>query len=190
MRRVASVSFLIDTQRLPSPAIHHLSLFTMTKTAHPISHQSPAHYSSPYSWQSKGLVIKLGAAFIALQVLFIESMYYFYLSVFRAGRRYQAFNILMVDFGSRLIGQSMFKTYEKLQGTAFPEVLDRRVWTPDSLNLSSIPSVELFLGTIHATLGASDRLSDLLQGRSNSAYNTSNAIIYIRDEASYSLSQA
>jgi hypothetical protein len=39
------------------------------------------------------------------------------------------------------------------------------------------------------SVGASGRLSDSLQGRSNSAYNASDAIIYIWDEARYSPSQ-
>ena len=123
---------------------------------------------------------------MALQILFLGNMCYIYGSVFRAGTRYQAFSILMVDFDGGSIGQSMIKASENLQGTAFPRVSIEgpEQQTPESVH-NAVRGGQ-YWGAIYATHGASNRLNESLQGKADSVYNASDAIIYIWDEARYS----
>lgn len=134
----------------------------------------------------EGILNQTWSAFIALQLLFFGTMCYIYGSVFHAGTRYEAFAILMVDFDRGSIGQSMIQAYEKLKVPSFPKVSarDPGQYTPESV-LRAVRGGH-YWGAIYSTSGASDRLNDSLRGRSNLAYNASDAIVYVWDEARYS----
>ena len=124
---------------------------------------------------------------VAICILFLLNLAYLYGSVYHEAARYEAFQILLVDFDGGLVGQSLLQAYKQLQGPSFPtfDVQNTTQYpTPDSLIEAVID--RQYWAAIYSNVGASKNLSAALQGGTAAAsYNANDALTYIWNEVRY-----
>ena len=120
-------------------------------------------------WQSrkKNFFVVISILSILLQLLFLGNMSYLYGSLWKSTSRYNAFDVLYVDYDEGVLGQSVSQAYEQLRGPEFPNFVQR--------DKELYPSMEDVIGAIKDTSywaafvvapRASDRITDALSGQS------------------------
>ncbi|KAK5075340.1 hypothetical protein LTS08_001594 [Lithohypha guttulata] len=90
----------------------------------------------------------------------------------------------MVDYDGGAIGQSLRQAVTTLSGPGFPSIIERPTSQYESAkNVHDAVFRGDYWAAVYTTAGASQRLADALSGAGQ--YNSSDAIIYIYNEARY-----
>ncbi|KAF8860600.1 hypothetical protein BDZ45DRAFT_588213 [Acephala macrosclerotiorum] len=128
-----------------------------------------------------------GLNFLLLQLLFLGLFCYIFGAIFQQDRRTHNFNIALVDYDGGVIGTSVRNAYAELKADNFPSLQEK--------SASQYPSVDQlresvcktdYWAAIYILPGASQRLESALSGSSSaSAYNRSDVLAYIWNEARY-----
>lgn len=157
----------------------------MDSAASEAARPAPAH-ESPTVLRRK-FVVATTAIGLAICLLFLLNLLYLYGSVYHEENRYQALQVLMVDYDGGIVGKSLQAAYQQLQGPSFP--------TFDVQNASQYPSPDTIIqavrdrqywAAIFSTGGASHRLSAALQGGAAAkSYTASGALTYVWNEVRF-----
>ena len=151
----------------------------------------PAPAQEPPNVVRRKFVVAATLIGVAICVLFLLNLLYLYGSVYHEASRYEAFQILLVDYDGGLVGQSLLQAYKQLQGPSFP--------TFDVQNTTQYPTIDSLVeavidrqywAAICSNVGASKNLSAALQGGTAAeSYNANGALTYIWNEVRYSAVQ-
>ncbi|GAM89127.1 hypothetical protein ANO11243_071620 [Dothideomycetidae sp. 11243] len=148
------------------------------------------HHPRHIFWSGKrgALVFQIFTPFLMLQLLFLSNLCYMFGSMYRESERGHRLNVLMVNFDDSVIATSLRGAVRASAAPTFPNVVEAPV--SEYQNISDIIHVVRtgqYWGAIYTHAGASDRLAAaLLGGEAADAYNASDAITYVWNEARYS----
>ena len=70
----------------------------------------------------KSFLLKIGAVFLLLQLLFLGNLSYLYGSLWGSNGRVSNLDVLWLDLDGGIIGQSVSRAYGSLQGPSFPSL--------------------------------------------------------------------
>jgi hypothetical protein len=127
-----------------------------------------------------------GINFLALQLLFLGLFAYIFGSLFQQNSHVHNLNILFVDYDGGAIGTFVRDAYTALQGRGFPTLIERTTAEFSSLeDLEAAVCHARYWAAVYVAPDASNRLQSALAGNEDSAYNNSNVLAYIWNEARY-----
>jgi hypothetical protein len=125
--------------------------------------------------------------FLMLQLLFLALYSYVFGSLFQQNSHLHNLNVLFVDYDDGLIGTAVRGAYNDLRGDSFPTVIEQSVSQfPSPENLKSAVCNAKYWAAYYTSPGATARLEEaLVSGSAAMAYNQSNAMTLIWNEARY-----
>ncbi|KAH7169521.1 hypothetical protein DER46DRAFT_600414 [Fusarium sp. MPI-SDFR-AT-0072] len=108
-------------------------------------------------------------------------------SFYKATSHIHNLHVAFVDYDGGSIGHAVLGAYAALQGTKFPSLIERSPSDfPTSIDLLEAVCKTTYWGALYVSPGASGRLQEALtDGAAASAYNNTDVIAYIWNEAMY-----
>lgn len=142
------------------------------------------HKDSFWNDKKKNFVIGVTSSFVLIQLLFLGVMSYLYGAVYQESTRISSLNVLMVDYDSSVIGESLRQAVTTLSSESFPTISERTTSDyPTEQDVVNAVYRAHYWAAIFTTTGASQRLTEAIT--SGAAYDASNAITYVYNEARY-----
>ncbi|KAF7548514.1 hypothetical protein G7Z17_g7012 [Cylindrodendrum hubeiense] len=135
----------------------------------------------------KGFFKAVGTNFLFLQVLFLGLFCYIFGSLFQQTSHTHNLQLVFVDYDGGAIGRAVRDAYTSLQGNNFPSLIERSpLELPAPADLLHTVCHTRYWGALYVTRGASNRLQEALAGgAAASAYNSTDVMAYIWNEALY-----
>ncbi|EXM12598.1 hypothetical protein V3481_018944 [Fusarium oxysporum f. sp. vasinfectum] len=129
----------------------------------------------------------VGANFLYLQFLFLGLFCYIFGSLFLQTSHIHNLHVVFVDYDGGSIGRAVLGAYAALQGPTFPSLIERSPSDfPTSIDLLEVVCKTRYWGALYVSPGASGRLQEALtDGTAASAYNNTDVMAYIWNEAMY-----
>ncbi|KAM5344016.1 hypothetical protein ACJ41O_012553 [Fusarium nematophilum] len=130
-----------------------------------------------------------GANFLYLQLLFLGLFCYIFGSLFLQTSHVHNLGVIFVDYDGGAIGRAVRDAYSSRRGPGFPSIIQRPPSDfPSTADLRRAVCEARYWGALYITQGSSSRLQRALAGSSAaaSAYNTTDVMAYIWNEALYS----
>ncbi len=128
-----------------------------------------------------------GINFLMLQILFLGLFCYIFGAIFQQTSHTHNLNIAFVDYDHGVIGASIRTAYESLKADSFPTLQEKAIseYTSHDQLREGVCKTD-FWAAIYVTEGASQRLENALSSSTSAnAYNGSDALVYIWNEARY-----
>lgn len=130
-------------------------------------------------------IIAITMSFVLLQLLFLGNLSYVFGVEYQGNQRVHSLNILVVDYDGGVLGQSLQAAYQELRADSFP-TLDERSTTeyPSESSIKKAVCSGAYWAAVYVHSDATARLTAAISGQST-AYNSSDTISYIWNEARY-----
>jgi hypothetical protein len=123
--------------------------------------------------------------FLLLQLLFLGLFAYIFGALFQQAGHTHNLNVLYIDYDGGLVGQSVRQAYKSLQGDTFPTLQEEPASRHPVDGLTGEICKAKYWAALYTNPGASTRLEAALGG-SASAYNRSDVLTFVWNEARYS----
>ena len=126
-------------------------------------------------------------SFLLLQLLFLGLLAYIFGSIYRSNEHMHKIKILFVDYDADSIGTSFREAYEILKSDTFPTLIEKQPSVYPSAEVKVAVCRGHYWGALYTVAESSARLQAALVGGTTArAYNRSNVIDYVFNEARYS----
>jgi Protein of unknown function (DUF3533) len=125
--------------------------------------------------------------FLYLQILFLALFAYIFGSLFQQAPHTHNLNVLYVDYDNGIIGTTIRSAYNQLQGDSFPTLVERspsEFATADDL-IREVCDTQ-YWAALYTSRGASDRLQQAALTGDSAAYDKTDVLTYVWNEARYS----